>query len=262
MMEMEAFVIIHDHWAKLGYPFAELVPSYATALGASADRPGALAELAGIIQNNGIRLPLVRYESLLFAEGTPYCTEMKKPEPDEKQRVLSEEVVRYVKKCMYDVVENGTGQRIRNAFSVNGQSMLVGGKTGTGDHRLKWLSKDGRTINERVMNRSATFVFVLGDRYFGAITAFVPGESAKNYAFTSAFPVQILKSMAPMLKTVLAEASVPADFATGIEAGASSERMFAGQVDAIPDSAVTEFPDEGRPQIIQDDVETESDDTL
>ena len=57
LMEAEAFQRIHKSWARLGYPFDSLTPSYATAIGSSADRPGALADLMGIIVSDGIRRP-------------------------------------------------------------------------------------------------------------------------------------------------------------------------------------------------------------
>ncbi|MGV8333852.1 hypothetical protein ACV339_31220, partial [Pseudomonas aeruginosa] len=44
LLEVEAFLDLHQQWKKLGYPFDPLVPSYATALGSSGDRPAALAE--------------------------------------------------------------------------------------------------------------------------------------------------------------------------------------------------------------------------
>ncbi|VFT35579.1 glycosyl transferase family 51 [Pseudomonas aeruginosa] len=47
LLEVEAFLDLHQQWKKLGYPFDHLVPSYATALGSSGDRPAALAELDG-----------------------------------------------------------------------------------------------------------------------------------------------------------------------------------------------------------------------
>ena len=53
------------------------------------------------------------------------------------------------------------------------------------------------------MSRTATFVFFIGDRYFGVITAYVPGQTAQNYNFTSALPVQILKNLAPELNPYL-----------------------------------------------------------
>jgi hypothetical protein len=49
-----AFVEIHKAWQQLGYPFDSLVASLATAIGSSADRPQALAELVGIIQRGGV----------------------------------------------------------------------------------------------------------------------------------------------------------------------------------------------------------------
>ncbi len=42
MLEEDAFAHIQKRWARLGYPFDHLVPSLATAIGSSADRPGAL----------------------------------------------------------------------------------------------------------------------------------------------------------------------------------------------------------------------------
>lgn len=39
MMEVEAFLDIHQRWQRVGYPFDHLVPSLATAIGSSGDRP-------------------------------------------------------------------------------------------------------------------------------------------------------------------------------------------------------------------------------
>ena len=47
------------------------MPSYATAIGSSADRPAALAELIGIILNDGVRQPTVRIEEIELAQDTP-----------------------------------------------------------------------------------------------------------------------------------------------------------------------------------------------
>ncbi len=57
MLEIEAFLDIHQRWQAVGYPFDHLVPSLATAIGSSGDRPAALAELMGIILNDGVRPP-------------------------------------------------------------------------------------------------------------------------------------------------------------------------------------------------------------
>ena len=69
LLEQDAFARIHADWRRLGYPFASLVPSLATAIGSSADRPDALAELLGIVQNGGLRLATHRIEELRFARG-------------------------------------------------------------------------------------------------------------------------------------------------------------------------------------------------
>jgi hypothetical protein len=50
-----------------------------------------------------------------------------------------------------------------------------------------------------VVDRTATFVFFLGDRFFGTITAYVPGAVAIRYDFTSALAVQLLKALEPQL---------------------------------------------------------------
>ena len=73
----------------------------------------------------------------------------------------------------------------------------MGGKTGTGDNRVEVFGAGGRLIKSRAVSRTATFVFFIGERYFGVITAYVPGETAQNYNFTSALPVQILKISRP-----------------------------------------------------------------
>lgn len=75
----------------------------------------------------------------------------------------------------------------------------MGGKTGTGDNRIESFGAGGRLIGSRSLNRTATFVFFLGDNHFGTLTAFVPGRAAEAFKFTSALPVQVLKGMAPIL---------------------------------------------------------------
>src|SRR3546814_17484142 len=47
LLEEQAFRRIAASWQRLGYPFERLVPSYATSIGSSGDRPAALAELMG-----------------------------------------------------------------------------------------------------------------------------------------------------------------------------------------------------------------------
>ena len=193
LMEAEAFQRIHKSWARLGYPFDSLTPSYATAIGSSADRPGALADLMGIIVSDGIRLPTLRVERMHFATGTPYEAVLgfeQKP----GERVLAPEITATVRRALQDVVENGTARRVRGAFmGPDGTPLVMGGKTGTGDHRYA----------DRVMARTATFVFFIGDRFFGTITAHVAGPEAARYKFTSALPAQLLKSLAHIIQPLM-----------------------------------------------------------
>lgn len=200
LIEEDAFREIHRGWKRLGYPFDSLVPSYATALGSSADRPGALAELMGILLNDGVRLPTVRVESLLFAAGTPYETELDY-RPGAPQRVLPAEVAQVARQVLSEVIENGTAARLKGVFrQADGSPLTVGGKTGTGDHRFETFAKGGALLSSRVVERSGTFVFYLGDRHFGTLTAYVGGPDAADYRFTSSLPVQILKVLAPALE--------------------------------------------------------------
>lgn len=106
MMEVEAFLDIEQRWQRVGYPFDHLVPSLATAIGSSGDRPAALAELIGIIQNDGIRLPPVRIDSLHFAADTPYDTELT-INPELGQRVLPSEVATAMREALSQVVDGG-----------------------------------------------------------------------------------------------------------------------------------------------------------
>jgi hypothetical protein len=78
-------------------------------------------------------------------------------------------------------------------------------------------------------------VFFIGDRYFGVITAYVPGQGAQNYNFTSALPVQILKNLAPDLNPYLDPLA-----AKGCGAGPArhNDSTASTQPDAIPASAL------------------------
>ncbi|MFS2157982.1 transglycosylase domain-containing protein [Pseudomonas sp. Pseusp122] len=199
MMEVEAFLDIHQRWQRLGYPFDHLVPSLATAIGSSGDRPAALAELIGIIQNDGIRLPVLRIDRLHFAAGTPYETRLS-DNPDLGKRVMPSEVASAMREALSQVVEGGTAKRVQGSFKLaDGQALIMGGKTGTGDNRIESFGAGGRLLGSRAINRTATFVFYLGDHHFGTLTAFVPGRAAEGLRFTSALPVQVLKGMAPIL---------------------------------------------------------------
>lgn len=202
ILEVEAFTEIHRRWKRLGYPFDHLVPSLATALGSSGDRPAALAELLGIIQNDGKRLPAIRFTHLQFGQDTPFETRLDNTQQPAEQ-VMKPAVARAMKSALAEVVAQGTARRLQGVFvGADKRALPVGGKTGTGDNRL--VSRGHKTL---ALNRTATFVFYLGDRHFGTLTAFIPGAEAKNFQFTSALPVQALKSMAPILRPYLQEGS-------------------------------------------------------
>ncbi len=199
LLEEDAFRRIHAQWVRLGYPFETLTPSYATAIGSSGDRPAALATLMGILVQDGVKFPQRRLERLHFAEGTPFETVFASEAPA-GVRVLRAEVARAARGALLDVVQNGTARRAYGAFrDPEGGVIPLGGKTGTGDHRYQTYGPGGRLLESRVVNRTATFVFFIGDRFYGTVVAFVPGEAAAGYAFTSALPVQLLAATAPDL---------------------------------------------------------------
>jgi membrane peptidoglycan carboxypeptidase len=203
LLEIEAFQELHKRWRRLGYPFGSLVPSYATAIGSSADRPAALAELMGVILNDGVKLPPINLTRLEFAEGTPYHTILKRKRP-EATRIFQSEVSDVIRRALLNVVEQGTARRLRGAFTLgDGTTLPIGGKTGTGDHRFEVYSASGAVLESKVMNRTATFAFYLGNRFFGVMTVFVPGEAAADFHFTSAIAVQIVKDMEPALRALV-----------------------------------------------------------
>ncbi|MGF6753576.1 transglycosylase domain-containing protein [Paraburkholderia sp. GAS42] len=203
MVELQAFAEIGKSWRALGYPFATLTPSYAAAIGASGDRPFALAQLVGTIANGGKMLPTQTFAELEFAKDTPYETRFRRAATTPRT-ALSPEIVDVVHGLLRDVVLGGTARRLATGMTFpDGQTLGVYGKTGTGDQRFNVFARGARLIESRKVNRTATFVFVIGDRFFGTLTAYVHEPYAAHYAFTSALSVQLLKSLAPALQPLL-----------------------------------------------------------
>jgi hypothetical protein len=64
-------------------------------------------------------------------------------------------------------------------------------------------------IGDKVVSRTATFVFMIGDRFYGTIVAFVPGSKAASYKFTSALAVQIFKDLTPQLRPLIDRSDQP-----------------------------------------------------
>ena len=208
-IEREAFARMTPYWQRLGFPFERLVPTLATSIGNSSDRPAALAELMGIILNDGVKKPTLRITQLHWGRDTPYETIMT-PTPVQGERVMAPALARALRAGLADVVEHGTARRLAGSFlKPDGTPVIAGGKTGSGDNRFKTFNRYGGLTSSRAVNRTATFVFYLGDRYFGVITSFVPGEEAGGYRFISALPVSILKLLAPAINPCLQETPEP-----------------------------------------------------
>lgn len=207
LMETESFLEVHKQWKKVGYPFNSMVPSLASAIGSSGDRPIALAELVGIILNDGVRYPSVRLDELHFAADTPYEVALRRVNKRQGEQVLKPEVARALKRAMGDVVEHGTARRVFQSYKrSDGKPYVIGGKTGTGDHRYETYGPGGQVISSRVVNRTATFAFYIGDRFFGVISAHVPGQDAAKFDFTSALAAELLKVLSPSLVPMIERA--------------------------------------------------------
>ena len=209
IFEQDAFLALHGYWKKVGFPFGALTPTLATALGSSGDRPAALAELMGIIVNDGVRYPSARIEGLRFASSTPFETELRLDSPAAPETILAPEITAVVKEALLDVVENGTAVRVKGAFRrQDGTLIPVGGKTGTGDNRYEVFGTGGKLLSSKAVSRTATLVFYIGDRFFGTMTAFVPEGKAENFSFTSGLSAQLLKTLAPTLLPFLEKEGV------------------------------------------------------
>ncbi len=203
LIEEDAFRQLLQNWKGQGYPFNHLVPSLGTVLGSSGDRPDALANLMGIILNDGVMQPTTDIEHLHFASGTPYDTEMAYRPPAPK-RVMAPEIAAILRHALAGVVKNGTGERVRGVYvDANGTPLPIGGKTGTGDNRFKVFGLGHRLIESRAVDRTATFVFFLSNRFYGTITAYVYGKQSAYYHFTSALSVSLLKALQPELTPLL-----------------------------------------------------------
>jgi membrane peptidoglycan carboxypeptidase len=203
-IEQDAFTRMTPYWRRLGFPFQRLVPSYATAIGSSGDRPSALAELMGIIVNDGLRRPSLAFRELCFGCGTPYHT-LFEADSVAGERVMAAPIASALRQVLEGVVERGTAGRIRGVFvDAEMRPVTVGGKTGSGDNRFDTFGRHGGKLASRPVSRTATFVFFVGDRYYGVITATVPDMRAKDYRFTSALPLAVLKLLAPEINQRLA----------------------------------------------------------
>jgi hypothetical protein len=200
-LERDAFQDILAAWQRVGYPYENIVASFGTSIGSSGDRPGALAELVGIVIGGGVRRPPIRVEELRFGEGTPYEVVLRR-DSLEGHRVLTPEVAAAARLALIDVVANGTASPLRGALPDT--ALTIGGKTGTGDNLVRTSAAGARPASVRTTSRTATFVFCIGDRFYGAATAYVEGAAAGEYAFTSGLPVRVVRLLLPDLAALIA----------------------------------------------------------
>ena len=209
LLEEDAFDRVLADWRRQGYPFDHLVPSLSSAIGSSGDRPDALAQLIGIVLNGGVRKPIVDLARLAFAVGTPYETVLS-PQSSTPERVMAPEVADTIQRALIGVVKNGTAKGLLGAYlGADGQTLTLGGKTGTGDNRSDTFARGGALISSRPVDRTATFVFFLGERFYGTVTAYVAGPEAGQYSFTSALAVQVLKVLDPALRPLITPSPEP-----------------------------------------------------
>jgi len=160
----------------------------------------------GIIVNDGLRRPTYLMNTLHFAQDTPYETVFE-ADASKQDRVMDIAVAQALRQALTTVVTAGTAQRVNGIFvGPDQQPVTVGGKTGSGDNQLITVSRNGRTRSAQSTNRTATFVFYIGDRYYGVLMAYVPGREADKYHFTSSLPVTILKLISASVNARLQEA--------------------------------------------------------
>jgi hypothetical protein len=205
-IERDAFVHMTPYWRRMGFPFERLVPSLTTALGTSSDRPTALAELMGIIVNDGWRRPSVLIDELRFADSTPYHSVFH-ARPQRGERVMHPAVAQALRSVLAEVVEYGTARRVKAAIiGPDGTPTPVGGKTGTdsGDSRHEADAGGRQFAASGALERTASFAFYVGDRYYGVITASVEGSEAAGYRFTSELPLAVLRLLSPLIEQRLA----------------------------------------------------------
>jgi hypothetical protein len=97
------------------------------------------------------------------------------------QGVIAPEIAALVRQQLIGVVENGTPWRAHGGIAMpDGRIIPVGGQTGALDNRLESFSANGKVIGDKVVSRTATFVFMIGDGFYGTVVAFVPGSKAAS----------------------------------------------------------------------------------
>lgn len=124
--------------------------------------------------------------------------------------MLPSEIAAIVRKALIDVVDAGTARRLHGAFASGEAPLVIGAKTGTGDHRKKSFDAGGRLTSSQAVSRTATVVFFIGDDFFGNLTVYSAGPESADFGFTSSLPAQLLKAIAPALQPLLDRGAVHA----------------------------------------------------
>ena len=205
MLEEDAFEPIKAHWQRMGWPFDDMIPSLSTALGASADRPEAIAKMMGILARDGKSYPVRRVDAVNIGVDTPYEVRLKQG-PLEPTQAIRPEVARAARNAIKQVVRAGTAVRIKELTEQPLFAELAG-KTGTGDHKKKSTTRY-RTVVGEAVSRTGVFAFTYDDRYFGIMTVYVDGKQAADYEFTSAMAASVFKQMAPVLSDLASQKRV------------------------------------------------------
>ena len=106
---------------------------------------------------------------------------------------------------MLGVVEHGTAFGAYHALTLpDGSFATIAGKTGTGDNRVERYAPGGAVIESKVRNRTAAFVFTIGDHFFGTLLVYTQEPHAASKSYTSALAVRVFRNLAPSLKPLLA----------------------------------------------------------
>ena len=125
------------------------------------------------------------------------------------------ELIETVRTALQGVVQSGTAVRLRGTyFNKDGSPLPLGGKTGTSNNNYEHFGAGAHLISSEAKDRTATFVFFLGNNFYGTVTAFVRGPKSANFHFTSALVVQLLKALAPQLAPLLGTPVNPNPLAT------------------------------------------------
>ncbi len=104
----------------------------------------------------------------------------------------------------------GDGLPARSGFAADGPAGLIfQHRSHSPPHDCVRIGDEDPDRRHRVCSPPVSR-FTIGDRLFGTIIAFAPGQEASAYAFTSALPVQIFRNLLPVLQPLFeadAEAS-------------------------------------------------------